>query len=109
MVEVTGAAFRVANEHFDVELKQRVEILRRLPGVGISVASSFLSLVEPDRYGVIDYRAWRCAFPEQRQPAEFGVRHYQRYMEFINARAAELGWQPQEVDLAIWAYDKAQE
>ncbi|MCO5194427.1 MAG: hypothetical protein M9930_14235 [Anaerolineae bacterium] len=37
---------------------------------------------------------------------QFGVKQYQQYLDVIRPMAAELGWQVQEVDLAIWQLDR---
>lgn len=37
----------------------RILHLCRLRGVGIPVASAFLALTDPERYGVIDIRVWQ--------------------------------------------------
>ncbi len=36
----------------------------------------------------------------------FSINDYKRYLKEIKRLAAELGWLPQEVDLAIWEYDR---
>ena len=38
---------------------RRILHLCRLRGVGIPVASAFLALIDPERYGVIDIRVWQ--------------------------------------------------
>ncbi len=38
---------------------RRILHLFRLRGVGIPVASAFLALTDPERYGVIDIRVWQ--------------------------------------------------
>lgn len=101
---VTQAALTVSHPDPDYELALRVGLLTTMSGVGVPVASAILALVFPEQYCVIDFRVWRQAFG---QPAYgFTVRDYGRYMEKIRPLAAELGWQIQEVDLALWDYDR---
>ena len=101
---VTRAAFEIESKDSEFELRVRVGILTSLPGVGVPVASAILALVCPDRYGVIDVRAWRQVFPGR--ASDFSISGYLRYMRKLRALAEKLGWMPQEVDLAIWEFDR---
>jgi len=101
---VTGAALTISHKNKDYELELRVGILCALRGVGVPVASAILALVYPEEYAVIDYRAWRQVFSEERTALSVG--DYKRYMEAIRPLARELGWPVQQVDLAIWEYDR---
>ena len=102
--QVTAVAFAVqhADEQFETELK--VRLLCTLPGVGVGVASAILALTHPERYAVIDYRNWRQVFDEER--TTFSLGQYVQYLSRIRDIAAQLRWLPQEVDLAIWEYDR---
>lgn len=101
---VTGAALSIShcNEYYETEL--RVSILCSLRGVGVPVASAVLALVFPEKYAVIDFRGWRQVFGEDRRT--FSISDYQRYLQEVERLAIELGWPVQEVDLAIWEYDR---
>ncbi|MEW6577896.1 MAG: hypothetical protein AB1435_01750 [Chloroflexota bacterium] len=101
---VTGIALSVAHSDPDYEIELRVGILCALRGVGVPVASAVLALVFPEEYAVIDFRGWRQVFDELK--STFSIADYKRYMREIRALAIELGWLPQEVDLAIWEYDR---
>lgn len=72
--------------------------------VSVPVASAILALVFPEKYAVIDFRVWRQVFDEER--TTFSVSDYKRYLHEIQRLAHELGWQVQEVDFAIWEYDR---
>ena len=101
---VTAAAFaiREPDAHYEAEL--RLGILTSLRGVGLGVASAILAVAEPDRYCVVDFRGWRAVFGEDRR--SFDLEHYKKYLKAIRALAAQLGWPVQEVDLAVWEYDR---
>jgi 2C-methyl-D-erythritol 2,4-cyclodiphosphate synthase len=71
------------------------------------MASAILALVFPEKYAVIDYRSWRRVFEKEKR--DFSACDYKEYLRRIRKLAQELGWQPQEVDLAIWAYDMKHE
>jgi len=101
---ITGIALTITHPDNDYELELRVSLLRVLRGVGVPVASAVLALVYPERYAVIDFRTWRQVFGEQK--TTFLIADYTRYLKRISELADKLGWFPQEVDLAIWEYDR---
>jgi hypothetical protein len=101
---VTGLALTITHPNKEYELELRTDILCALRGVGVPVASSVLALVFPEEYAVIDFRNWRQLFDEDK--TVFFTPDYKRYMEKIRLLANELGWPVQEVDHAIWEYDR---
>ncbi len=42
--------------------KRKINLLTKLKGVSIPTASAILTLVDPDRYGVIDIRVWQLLY-----------------------------------------------
>ncbi len=101
---VTGAALSIVHPDQGYEAELKVGILCCLRGVGVPVASAVLALVFPEKYGVVDFRGWRQVFDEIK--TAFSATDYERYLGEIRRLANELGWLPQEVDLAIWEYDR---
>lgn len=101
---VTGLALGIIHPDPDYEIELRVGALCTLRGVGVPVASAVLALVYPETYAVIDFRGWRQVFDEER--TTFTTVQYKTYLGKIHQLAHELGWHPQEVDLAIWEYDR---
>lgn len=101
---ITGAVLNLAHPDKGYEIDLRINCLCCLRGVGIPVASAILALVFPDDYAVIDFRGWRQVFGAKREA--FSLRDYRRYLREIARFAGELGWSVQEVDLAIWEYDR---
>lgn len=101
---VTGLALNIAHEYEDYELELRISILSSLRGVGVPVATSVLALIYPEKYGVIDFRNWRQIFGERK--SSFSIPDYQRYVKEVRRLAKELNWSIQEVDHAIWEYDR---
>ncbi len=101
---VTGLALTIAHSDPDYQLELRTTILCALRGVAVPIASAVLGLVYPKEYAVIDYRTWRQIFNEPRDV--FSTADYKRYMTKIRELASELGWQVQEVDHAIWEFDR---
>jgi hypothetical protein len=88
----------------EYELELRTDILCALRGVGVPVASAVLALVFPEAYAVIDFRGWRQIFDESK--SVFSVPDYRKYMSKVRLLARELEWSVQEVDHAVWDYDR---
>ncbi|WP_139835070.1 hypothetical protein [Halorubrum ezzemoulense] len=114
----TTVAFRANND------ADKVEALTELKGVRVPVASAILTMYDPAKYAVIDYRAFRAlgaAKPRLLDPqyyrdyAEF-IEHFQDYnsspeayrfyMEEVRQIAQQKGILPREVDMALWAFDE---
>lgn len=100
----TRAAFEVQEANFYYEIELRFGFLTALRGVGVPVASAILALADPAKYCVIDFRGWRALFGERR--SSFDIGHYKRYLRRVRELSVELGWSPQETDLAIWEWDR---
>ena len=106
IIIVTKAAFAVrCADQYDL-LELRVKILSVLWGVAVPVASAILALVYPDEYGVIDFRVWRQCFNGSGTQQSFTIKQYKMYIDKIRSWASELHMPVQEIDLAIWEYDK---
>lgn len=101
---ITQAAFEI--EHFDqdYEAQLKLTLLCSIKGVGLPVASAFLALYHPSKYCVIDFRGWKQVFGEDKK--FFTINDYLRYLKEIQKISLELMWPVQEVDLAIWEYDR---
>ncbi len=101
---VTGLALTISHQDKEYELELRIGVLCSLRGVGVPVASAVLALIFPNEYAVIDYRVWRQLFDEYK--TVFYLPEYKRYMGEIRHLVEELRWPVQEVDFAIWEYDR---
>ena len=102
--DVTSLALNLRHPDAEYQLELRTGILTAVRGIGVSVASAILALVYPEEYAVIDYRVWRQLFGEEK--TVFFIPDYRRYMKALFPLARELGWPVQEVDHAIWEYDR---
>lgn len=101
---VTGLISELEGEMPQEELDRfRAELLTSLDGVGVPVASALLAMYQPERYGVMDRRAWKTLFGRDKAP--FTARDYVRYLRRIRELGAEVGLTPREVDKALWQYD----
>jgi hypothetical protein len=63
-----------------------------------------LTLVEPNRYAVIDFRAWRALFGSDR--ASFGIADYRRFMAALRTQAVIERTTPRAVELRLWYEDR---
>ena len=102
--QITGTALSIQHDNFDYETEIKVKILCSLRGVAEPVASAILTLVYPKKYAVIDYRVWSQVFGGGKK--NYSVNDYIRYLKVVKDMAIKLGWDIQEVDHAIWEYDK---
>lgn len=112
------AALEASN---DVEA---INELTELSGVGVPVASTVLTVADPSRYAIVDYRAFRglaAAKPRLVEPDEYTtlatfLGHFRRYLDapesyaFYVENVRELAeaedLSPRQVDMALWAFDK---
>lgn len=101
---VMAAAFAIDGPDDDLETELRASLLTLLPGVGLPIASAVLTLVEPNRYAVIDFRAWRALFGSDR--ASFGIADYRRFMAALRTQAVIEGTTPRAVELRLWYEDR---
>lgn len=95
---VTKLAFELADEGYGVGL------LCALSGVDVRMASAFLALHNPSRFGVLDQFAWRALFGEE--PGYYGEKQWSEYITEIQRLANEFGWTPREVDKALLMWGK---
>jgi hypothetical protein len=97
--KITSEAFKLADQD---RIEEAVEKLRKLPEVGVAVASAILTFYNPNKYGVIDIYAWKALYNEQRKSGDFKPEEYVRYLKDIREIAAKCNMTPRQVDLALW-------
>lgn len=78
----TAAALRAPNE------RVRLESLVALHGVSVPTASAALTLIDPERYGVIDIRVWRLlhavgAVDQNPRGANFTAAQWEQFLSVI--------------------------
>jgi hypothetical protein len=102
--EISKLAFAECDVNDEYETEIRVGALSLLKGVEIPIASAILALVLPSKYAVIDFRVWHQLFDETKE--SFSMGDYKKYLHIIREIAKELNKTCQEIDMAIWSYDK---
>lgn len=98
--ELTGTFWRVKHNDPDKLLDIKLGVLMSIPGVGIGVASSILTLSGPANFAVIDFRNWEVLYSEKKQ--QFTVSDYKRYLADVRKLARKLDCDVREVDFLLW-------
>jgi thermostable 8-oxoguanine DNA glycosylase len=106
--EVSKRAFSTTDD------RERIKILCELRGVAVRMASAILTIVYPEKYGVVDIRAWRALSDlnlleegkKNRDKNYYSIDDYLLYLDIIRQKAKEYGITPREVDKALWKYDE---
>jgi thermostable 8-oxoguanine DNA glycosylase len=101
--KITKFTFDINNEEV------KIRVISSLNGVSIPMASSILTIAFPEKYGVIDIRAWHTLY-------NFGLIDYCKdtytvkdwllYLKIIRKMGKDFGFTPREIDKALFMYDK---
>lgn len=109
---ITGAAISVASQVPD-EPALPLAILCSLSGVELPTASAVMTIWDPERFGILDVRAWnvlgaaaRTAFSSVHSPAGnrrlFRLAEADRYLRAIREIAQRASMSCRAVDKALW-------
>lgn len=87
----------------------RMLSLTQLHGVGIPIASAILTILAPERYGVLDIRAWQVlhhygAVATNPEGRGFSLEEWIAYLEVIRDLADRLGVGARRVEHALYRY-----
>lgn len=99
----TKAAFASRSE------QKRLELLCSLHGVSIPMASAILTLVWPERYGVIDIRVWQLLYAMKSVTTKpsgvgFNFKNWFRMLCIFRHHAKRLGCSVRDVERTIFRY-----
>jgi hypothetical protein len=91
--------------------RQRLELLIRLKGVSVPTASAILTLIDPERYGVLDIRAWQLLFrigAVEKKPGGVGFvfADWDRYLSILRAHARALRVPVRCVELTLFEHHR---
>lgn len=103
---ITKAAFEIKHHNSDIETELKIKVLTALSGVEIPVASAILALCNPNLYSVIDVRNWRQIYSGVTQKTSYSIKEYNDYLKIIRELADKFSLTPQEIDVAIWQFDR---
>lgn len=96
-----------------------IKELVELKGVGVKTAPAILTVLAPDEYTILDYRAARSLIWNALKQVSYGE-FYRSLDVFRDPSADDYGWYnrkimriardtdttPREVDMALWKFDK---
>jgi hypothetical protein len=85
--------------------KSAMDTLCKLKGVGIPVASAILTMVYPEKYTIIDFRALE-ALGIKRGADEETVDYYLEYLQTCRSIAGEHRIDLRTLDRALWQWSK---
>ncbi len=108
----SAAVRRTSREVLDTRNeRRRLELLTRLRGVSIPTASAILTLIDPERYGVIDIRAWQLLFQigaVDKKPGGVGFvfADWDRYLSILRVHARSLRVPVRRVELTLFEYHR---
>ena len=85
----------------------RLRLLNKVRNIGLPIASAILTVCYPDRFTVLDYRAWQSAVAEGMPglPDAFPetAPEYLQYRDACQAFAERVGLSLRDLDRALWA------
>ncbi len=89
--------------------KERIKLLDGLSGVGIPVASALLMFYDPNKYAVIDIRAWQTLFKyglvkENKKGKNFTYKQWEKYLEIVRSYAKKYNVKPRDIDRALFYF-----
>jgi hypothetical protein len=88
--------------------RRRLEALLTLDGVSVPMASALLTLLDPQRYGVIDIRVWQLlhavgAVEGNRAGTGFTFTHWSRFLEVIRQLSAQFKMPARAIERTLFA------
>ncbi len=98
----TETAFRAENE------RERLDALTALRGISIPTASAALTLLDPERYGVIDIRVWRLlravrGVEGNPRGAQFTFAQWEQFLAVIRELAARHAVSARTIERTLFA------
>jgi len=100
---------RIDEAVHESSIRSKVELLTSLTGIGVPVASAILLFINPNRFTVIDERAWnvlqQTGYLSQDLSDDPTVEEYLLYLGVCWALANEYDVSLRTLDMALWALD----
>jgi hypothetical protein len=90
--------------------QDRMNMLIEINGIGVPVASAILTVCYPDRFTVLDYRAWEALFHFKRVMSKTmptgTAGYFNTYLPACRTLAQQLRMRLRELDRAMWGWSK---
>jgi hypothetical protein len=86
---------------------ERLAHLIALPGVSVATASAILTLIDPERYGVLDIRCWQLLFSirsvsANRRGRAFTPAQWVQYLTRLRGHARALGVSTRTIEYTLF-------
>lgn len=107
-----GAVERVTRFAFsEPDPLLKIRVLGVLNGVSVPTASAILAWTYPEKFPVIDRRAWRALadraiLPKRNDEQSLTIGNWLTYLGVIRRLEKYTGWKPQEIDHWLYLADK---
>ena len=88
------------------EIKDLIEKLVSCKGVGYPMASTILKFIRPDKFPIIDARAYRVLYGKKIYPRQYNLELYYKYIEVIKKISKEQKIPLNQVDEQLYLFDK---
>jgi hypothetical protein len=104
---------QLMSEVFDIDDdRDKMRRLDRIPGIGMPIASAILTVCYPDRFTVLDYRAWDTLrdygrVVQKKMPTGLSG-YFDDYLPVCMRLAEESGMPLRMLDRALWGWSKRQ-
>ena len=95
--------------------RMRLEALLTLDGVSVPMASALLTLLDPQRYGVIDIRVWQLlyavgAVEGNRAGVGFTFKHWSHFLDIVRRLSTQFDVPARSIERTLFAvHQKYQE
>jgi hypothetical protein len=91
--------------------RKRMNLLRTLRGVSVPMASAILTLVDPNRYGVLDIRVWQLLFAidsvrTNPRGVGFSFKNWYDYLRRLRYHAREIGVSARTIERTLFEYHR---
>ena len=98
--KITKEAFKLANED---KIKEAIEKLLELHGVGVPIASAILSMKFPDKFAIIDNRVIkRLGKNEWLKTYLFSPETYEKYLFLLREKIKENGFNLRDYERGLF-------
>lgn len=89
----------------------KMELLTSLKGVSIPVASSILTLLDPQDYGVIDIRVWQLLYnygevKTNPRGQMFNIENWKTYLNLLRKYANQFNMKVREIELILFLHHR---